>query len=588
MPQENSPIGITADQVTRIATEGAWDAQGQVRPEAVQLATNLVEALRTRGGTDLLPAELNELVTRTLDIAVPSFPEIRTPEGYRLSAHMLRQIAPGKHPLVVVPAGWTPVGWPLFEYAYLNLALKGYHVLAYTPRGLGWTTIPNTNLPWFGTSEGKVKVAGQPDWEDGSLVLTHAIEQLDPNGVGFLGESYGSGISQLVAANDSRVDVVVALSTWGNLATSLYHNGTRHLRAVAALLSLTGGEQADKFDAQELDILAKFADDREMGDVVAWGTERAPERYAGERQVPTFFSNTWHESLFPANQTLTCFNKLAAPKRLNMWIGDHAAPEGPGLIAPGPNLPLREAYAWLDHHLKGESNGVDSWPEVSNQVMFAYGADGTGQTARRDESASWSEVTTSTRVLNLTGAEPDSDGGLRTDQAVGWERTFTVGKEPEVVSMDLPLMSTGQEEWKGNPKSYVIDDIDRGRALVWLTDELEAADSVVALRIRGIPRLRLTVDSAEESATVVAYLLDIDPSGAARIITHEPNTLRLGGAVAAEWELQAAAYDVGHMHRLMLVVDGLDPLYSTDSQPDSRITITSTESTPAQLDLPLG
>ncbi|WP_228566749.1 CocE/NonD family hydrolase C-terminal non-catalytic domain-containing protein [Nocardia sp. SYP-A9097] len=588
MPQEDSTIGITTDQVTRIATEGAWDAQGQVRPEAVLLATNLVEALRTRSGAGLLPDELSELVTRTLNIAVPSFPKIRTAEGYRLSAHMLRQLTPGPHPLVVVPAGWTPVGWPLFEYAYLTLALKGYHVVAYTPRGLGWTTIPETDLPWFGTSEGKVKVAGQPDWEDGIRVLNFAIDQLQPSGVGFLGESYGSGISQLVAANDPRVDVVIALSTWGNLATSLYHNETRHLRAVAALLALTGGDQADKFDDKELDILAKFAENREMQDVVDWGTERAPERLAGNRAVPTFFSNTWHESLFPVNQVLTTFDKLSGPKRLNMWIGDHAVPEGPGLIGPGPNLPLHEAYMWLDYHLKGVENGVDGWPQVSNQVMFTYGPDVTTQPARREEQAEWSDVTVETRILHLTDMGPDGDGALGPDNAVGWERSFTVGKEPEVVSMDLPLMSTGQEEWKGNPKRYLTNEINRDHALIWTTRALAPTDSGVALRIRGIPRLRLTVDSAEEYATLVAYLLDVDPGGEARIITHEPNTIRLGGPVTVTWELQAAAYDVVDGHRVMLVIDGLDPLYSTASQTDSRITITAPAGDPAQLELPLG
>lgn len=147
MSQGDSTIGITADQVARIAVEGAWDAQGAVRPEAVQLATNLVESLRARSGAGLVPDQLGDVVAQALKVIVPTFPQIRTEEGYALSAHMLRQVSIGKRPLVVIPAGWTPVGWPLFEYAYLTLALKGYHVLAYTPRGIGWTTIPNTNLP---------------------------------------------------------------------------------------------------------------------------------------------------------------------------------------------------------------------------------------------------------------------------------------------------------------------------------------------------------------------------------------------------------------------------------------------------------
>ncbi|WP_218004140.1 alpha/beta fold hydrolase [Nocardia araoensis] len=592
-------VATTSEQLARIAVRGPWDAQGQVRPEAVQFASNLVSAVQKRSGKGLVPDDVADLVRRALEVAVPTFPRIEGAGGIGLSAHMLRQTTSRPCPLVVFPAGWTPVGWPLFEYAYLTLAWKGYHVLAYTPRGIGWSAIPGTELPWFGTSEGTVDVAGPLDRADGKKVLDYAIDALDPSGIAFMGESYGSGISQLVAAHDERVDVVVALSTWGNLATSLYDNGTRHLKAVEALVGLTGGEQADKFDDVALEILAKFAEGVDMDAVVEWGTERAPEHYVG-REIPTFFSNTWHEGLFPVNQVLETFEKLPRPKRLNMWIGDHAAPEGPGLIAPpmlgaGPNEPLREAYAWLDHYLKDEDNGVDAWPEISNQVMFTYvttPGSGNGQNvivdpARREEKASWSDVTTDTEVLALTDEREGGDGALTPDPTSGWQRSFTVGEEPEVVAMDK-LMTTGQEEWSGNPKIYRTGDIDRGRALVWSTGPLLAARGGVARQIRGIPRVRVTVDSSEDSATVIAYLLDVDENGSARIITHEPKTIESGLPATVSWELQAAAYDLPDGHRLMLVFDGMDPLYSSANKAGSTITISAADGAASCLELPLG
>lgn len=600
MSQGDPIVGTTSEQLARIAVQGPWDAQGQVRPEAVQFASNLVSAVRKRSGKGLVPDDVDDLVNRALNVAVPTFPRIEGAGGIGLSAHMLRQTTTRPCPLVVFPAGWTPVGWPLFEYAYLTLAWKGYHVLAYTPRGIGWTATPGTNLPWFGTSEGTVDVAGPWDRADGKKVLDYAIDELAPSGIAFMGESYGSGISQLVAAHDDRVDVVVALSTWGNLATSLYDNGTRHLKAVEALIGLTGGEQAEKFDEEALEILAKFAEGVDMDPVVEWGTERAPERYVGSRDIPTFFSNTWHEGLFPVNQVLETFEKLPRPKRLNMWIGDHAAPEGPGLIAPpmpgaGPNEPLREAYAWLDHYLKDEDNGVDAWPEISNQVMFTYvttpGA-GNGKNvivepARREEKASWADVTTDTEVLVLTDEREGGDGVLTPDSTGGWQRSFTVGEEPEVVAMDK-LMTTGQEEWSGNPKVYRIDEIDRGHALVWSTGPLLAARGGVARQIRGIPRLQVTIDSTDESATVVAYLLDVDENGSARIITHEPKTTESGLPATVSWELQAAAYDLPDGHRLMLVLDGMDPLYSSANKAGSTITVSAPDGAPSCLELPLG
>lgn len=600
MSQADPIVGTTSAQLARIAARGPWDAEGQVRPEAVQFASNLVSAVQKRSGRGLVPDDVADLVDRALDVAVPTFPRIEGAGGVGLSAHLLRQTTTRPCPLVVFPAGWTPVGWPLFEYAYLTLASKGYHVLAYTPRGIGWTAVPGTDLPWFGTSEGTVDVAGPWDRADGKKVLDYALDALEPSGIAFMGESYGSGISQLVAAHDDRVDVVVALSTWGNLATSLYDNGTRHLKAVEGLIGLTGGEQAEKFDEEALEILARFDEGVDMDPVVDWGTERAPESYVGSREIPTFFSNTWHEGLFPVNQVLETFEKLPRPKRLNMWIGDHAAPEGPGLIAPpmpgaGPNVPLREAYAWLDHHLKGEDNGVDAWPEISNQVMFTYvttpGA-GEGQNvivepARREEKASWADVTTDTEMLTLTDVREGGDGALTHDLATGWERGFTVGEQPEVVAMDK-LMTTGQQEWSGNPKIYRIDEIDGDHALAWSTGPLLASRGGVARQIRGIPRVQVTIDSSDETATVIAYLLDVDESGTARIITHEPKTTDSALPATVSWELQAAAYDVPDGHRLMLVLDGMDPLYSSANKVGATITISAPHGAPSCLELPLG
>ncbi|MET8653084.1 alpha/beta fold hydrolase [Nocardia aurea] len=596
MAKEDPSIGITTEQVARISEHGMWDADGSVRPEAVRMAATLVDAVRARSAEGRVPDELGDVVERALNMVVPTFHRIPGANGVGLSAHMLQQITTRPCPLVVIPAGWTPVGWPLFEYAYLTLALKGYHVVAYTPRGIGWTTFPGTNKPWIGTSEGTVDVAGPLDREDGRKVLDFAIEALAPSRVAFFGESYGSGISQLVAAEDDRVDAVVALSTWGNLATSLYDNGTRHTRTVAALLDLTGGDRADKFDADTLEILTRFEEGGDMDPVVEWGEERSPENYVGGAgPVPTFFCNTWHEGLFPPNQMLRTFRKLTGPKHLSMWIGDHAVPEGPGLIAPSltPNVALREAYAWLDHYLMDEDNGVDTWPEVTNQVMFTYVTTPAGdngdhviiEPARREQKRSWSAVTTDTETLILTGAHGSGDGALlpeATADTTGWRRSFSVGKEPEIVAMDA-ILSTGQREWEGNPKAYRVDEIDRGHALVWSTEPFASSR-----RIRGIPRVRLGIDSTESAATVIVYLLDVDADGVGRMITHEPMTVSSGLPATPVWEMQAAAYDMSPGHRLVVVVDSMDPHYSTDNILDATITVGSFDGAACFVEIPLG
>ncbi|MFF9838927.1 alpha/beta fold hydrolase [Streptomyces sp. NPDC013740] len=603
---------VTDADLAHVAANGLWAADGTVDPDAVRIGQTLAAAMEPGGSTDLLTHELAELVGQVRGIALPHLTAIEADDGIRLSAFTLRQLAPGPHPLVVLPAGWSPFGWAPFMYAYLTLAMKGYHVIAYTPRGLGLPGLPST-------SQGFVDVAGPNDWADGSAVIDYAVDHFGPTAIGFLGESYGSGISQLVAAHDDRVQAVVALSTWGDLATALYDNGVRHVAAVNALLKLTGGSPEDKFDDRNRAILEDFLAGRNMDAVVAWGRLRAPRSYVAQTEehgTPTFYSNTWHEGLFAANQVVETFDVLRVPKRLNMWIGDHAAPEGAGLIAPPAkpgdvNIPLQEAYAWLDHHLKGERNGVEDWPAIVNQVMFTYrtvpvrdpetgqptGVHEIVQPALRESRAEWGDVTTGTELLALTpGGGGGADGGLvpaGVAGPVGWERSFVAGVDTVATAMDR-IMETGKKEWAGSPKVYDTRKVDRTHALVWVSEPLSGAPAgggAAARRIRGIPRLRLTVRSTAPSASLFAYLFDVAEDETARIITHEPlnaDGLTPGRERRVDWRLQAAAYDLPDGHRLMLVIDSKDPLYADVSVVWTGTVVSSAEDAPALLELPLG
>ncbi|MER5726857.1 CocE/NonD family hydrolase C-terminal non-catalytic domain-containing protein [Streptomyces sp. NPDC002138] len=607
-----SVSAVTTAQLKKVAGDGIWGAGASVSAEAANLGEALVATLRGTATQSLLTPELQQLADSVLRVATVGFPWIEAEDGIKLAAHTIKLNTGEPRPLVILPAGWTPVGWPLFEYAHLCLALKGYHVLAYTPRGIGLTV----RLPGGGfadgpfTSGGTIDVGGPKDWADGTSVIDYAVRHFAPSRIGFLGESYGSGIGQLVAAHDERVDAVAALSTWGNLATSLYHHDTRHLAAVEVLLSLTGGPVERKFDEETQEILADFTANRNMERVVAWGTERAPETYVGTtnaRGVPTFISNTWHEGLFPVNQVLDTFNRLTVPKRLNLWIGDHAVPEGPGLTGPltgptGPNLAMSEAYAWLDHHLRGAANDVPTWPEVSNQVMFTYRTTtdpGSGRNtivtpAVREPRQTWDEVTTSTEQWYLAStATGDQDGLLGTHPAPGWSREFSAGGLTGATAMD-GIVQTGKDEWNGNPKVYATDEFDRKQLAVWTTGPLSTgADGQAARRIRGVPRVRLTVRSSAASTTLVAYLFDIAADNTARIVTHEPYTLSdlvPDQDTTVTWDLQAAAYDVPADHRLALVVNSRDKLYShaTAEGTSSTTTISSPPGEESCLHLPLG
>lgn len=626
-PQDDpaTPIPpVNTDQLVRIGADGIWAAGPSVDPEAANVGEALVAALQDAEQRRALTADLQRLVTDVQGIATVGFPRITAADGIKLSAFSIRLRTDEPRPVVVIPSGWTPLGWVLFAYAYLQLAKRGYHVLAYTPRGIGLTVRGLTgngsgsdgsggdgyiDAPW--TSQGTIDVAGPNDWSDGSTMIDYAQQLFTPSRVAFLGESYGSGIGQLVAAHDpaGRVDAVVALSTWGNLATALLANGTRHLAAVNALIEFTGGPAERKFDPATRQILRDFQNGENLDEVRAWATERAPESYLGPtnaRGIPTFFSNTWHETLFPVNQVLDTFNALTVPKHLNLWIGDHAAPEGAALTVPcsGPNLALDEAFAWLDHHLLGAANDVPAWPAVSSQVMFFPTV--------REGRPSWPELTTGTDRLYLAGPAPGGqDGGLGPSPASGWTASFTTGNLTEATAVDA-ILTTGQAEWRDEPKIYEIGKFDRRYLAAWTS-------SPGPRRIRGIPRVRLTVAGAGNAATLVAYLFDLAPDGTATIITHEPYTLTADTAdtpsgtesdtpsdaaasagtdtqdaaaglpaTTVAWRLQAAAYDVAAENRLMLVVSSRDQLYSDANPSFSTLQISSAAGDESCLELPLG
>ncbi|MFE5590731.1 alpha/beta fold hydrolase [Streptomyces sp. NPDC056549] len=580
-PDNHEITPVTANQLTKIQSSGIWASGTSVSADAGQLAEALVATLSGSAEQVLLPAELQELVAQVQAQATIGLPRITADDGIKLSAFTIRLKGDEQRPVVIVPAGWTPLGWTLFTYLYLKLALRGYHVLAYTPRGIGQTfPVPGggfVDAPF--TSGGTVDVAGPHDWADGSTVIDYAQQHFNPSKVAFLGESYGSGISQLVAANDpaGRVEAVVALSTWGDLAEALLGNDTRHVAAVDALSKFTGGPEERKFDAETRQLLDDFRKGTNLDDVRAWAQERSPLSYIDQtnaRGIPTFYSNTWHETLFPVNGALTTFERLTVPKHLNLWIGDHAAPEGAGLTVPGANVPVDEALAWLDHHILGIANEVPGWEPVRSQVMF--------EPTVRESLASWSDVTTSTEKLYL-GTNGGQDGTLGTAPAAGWTASFTTGELTEAKAVDEPL-KTGQQEWQGNPKTYLTGKFDRSYLATWVSP-------AGARRVRGTPRVHVNVTPAGAKATLVAYLFDLAPDGTARIITHEPYTLtgaKAGQAVTVTWNLQAAAYDVAADHKVMLVINAKDALYSDDNPALATLSVGSEAGAEAYLELPLG
>lgn len=517
-----------------------------------------VTALESGDVTGLAPARAAE-IAEVRSLAVFTRGKVTGADGDVLDAALWRHTGAQPRPVVVMPSPWTSLGWLAYAVQATRFATHGYNVLAYSARG-------------FAGSEGQVDVAGPLDVADGSRALDHIIERSTGpvTKIGFLGDSYGSGISQLVAAHDTRIDAVVALSTWGDLGEAFYENSTRHVAAVRALL--TAAAKA-RLSPQTQSVFDNVLADRDVQGTLRWAEARSPFSHIKElnrRQVPVFFSHAWHETLFPANQTLKMFNELTGPKRLAVSIGDHSGPEMTGMLGL-PNRIWSDAHRWFDHHLKGIDNGIGDEGQVLGEVMWSK---------TLEPRPTWPSLTEQVCRLHLA-----DDGELGEDPQAGWTATVLCGMDTPATVADR-IVESGYAEIAGRPKIYPTQDIDRTVAAVWTADP--AAETV---RLRGIPRLRVTYRAANPGSTFVAYLLDVAPDGDAHLVTHAPYSdldSPPDSLISADIELQATAYDVPREHRLMLVIDARDPFYGDANLPRATLAFTSPEATPSYLDLPLG
>ncbi|MFJ1568823.1 CocE/NonD family hydrolase [Streptomyces erythrochromogenes] len=517
-----------------------------------------VSALESGDVTGLPPARAAE-VAEARALAVFTRGKVTGADGDLLDAALWRHTGAQPRPMIVMPSPWTNLGWLAYAVQATLFAARGYNVIAYSARG-------------FAGSEGQVDVAGPLDVADGSRALDHLIERSTGpvTKIGFLGDSYGSGISQLVAAHDTRVDAVVALSTWGDLGEAFYENSTRHVAAVKALLKAAAKARLSPQTQSVFDNVLTGSDVR---GTLRWTEVRSPFTHIKElnrRQVPVFFSHAWHETLFPTNQTLRMFNELTGPKRLALSIGDHSGPEMSGVLGL-PNRIWTDAHRWFDHHLKDVDNGIGDEGQFIGEVMWSK---------TLEPRPTWPSVTEELQRLYL------ADGGeLGPEAEAGWTATVLCGMDTPATVADK-VVESGYAEMAGRPKIYLTEDMDRTVAAVWTAEP--AAETV---RLRGTPRLRVTYRAANPGSTFVAYLLDTAPDGSAHLVTHAPYSdleSPPDSLISADIELQATAYDVQRGHRLMLVIDARDPFYADANLPRATLAFTSPEATPSYLDLPLG
>lgn len=455
-------------------------------------------------------------------------------------------------PLVVMP---TPWGSDVSTYDGIasKLAAKGYDVVSYTQRG-------------FETSSGLIDFAGTRTQADAHTVITWALDRTraNPQRIGMFGVSYGAGISLITAAHDPRIKAVVALSTWADMASSFEPNGTPSTLAVGALVTNGRG----RFDSSVEPFVKSVGSPSDFTtQLKSISPARSPETYTAQlnKNAPAvFLANGFEDSIFPPQQLIGFFDKLTTPKRLQLAEGDHGGPELNALQGK-PDATVTSAIQWLDHYLRGVDNGANTQAPIQLRDVITHAVHGY---------STW-PATTSADVEPL--GTPSSTDAIGSSGA--WSTTISSGTSPgsgfnATLNIQyghayvLPLMDTHSI----TPHSAAV-----------FTGPTLAANSLVS----GTPAVHLDVTSSGTSATVYAYLYDVD-GHTAGLMSMEPYTVQTtpNTATTVSFSMQPISWTVRKGHHLMLLLDTANLRYQSPTPAGTKITFSSTASDQATVTIP--
>jgi putative CocE/NonD family hydrolase len=482
--------------------------------------------------------------------------DITSRDGVVLKSNVIAPTSPGRHAGIVFVASWG-----LNDFQYLaqakQLAEHGYVVLSYTARGF-----------WF--SGGAIDVGGPRDVADASSAIDWLIANtnVDAGRIGIVGLSYGGGISLLAAAKDPRIRAVASMSGWADLAESMAGGRTRRaqstffLQAVARIVGRPSAEMTQVLDDYWADRNTEY---REQ-----WARARSARHSvdAINRNKPAvLMTHAFGDSVFPANQMVDFYGALTVPKRLELTPGDHATVELPGLAGLA-NQAWTSLRRWFDQYLRGIDTGIGDEPGV---VVRPHGSSAV------ESYPDWERVSTRTDRAGL-GAPTGwtATGTLGGPAAAGWSQTIRAGVDTPATA-GIALLTNGLEGLTGIPPTLWLASVSRHDAGVWVSDRYPADT-----RVRGVPRLHLSVSSSRPAGTVFAYLYDLNAAGLGRLVSHGPISWT-AGTTAVDLPMQVTAFDLPAGHRLALVVDTKDPQYLDANSHDSTITFTGH----SWLDLPV-
>ncbi|HEY4454778.1 MAG TPA: CocE/NonD family hydrolase [Pseudonocardiaceae bacterium] len=480
--------------------------------------------------------------------------------GTALRGFVITPSGPGPFPLLVMPSSW---GAPDLEYVGEGAKLAyqdGYEVISYTSRG-------------FYDSGGQIDVAGPQTMADVSKVIDWALANTpaDPNEIGVAGISYGAGQALLAAGMDSRIKAVAAMDAWSDLASSLYPNRTVSSLGADALIAAANLTGRPGPDLQQIEKDYAAGDIKDILPLAATRSAINEMPAINRNGAAVMIANDWEDSLFPPQQLVDFYNQLTGAKRLLLEPGDHGTASGPGAIGL-PNEVWDSVANWFDHYLRGVDNGANTQAPI--QLKPANG----GSWA---DYPSWSAVTAAHNTYYLSGPSGiEPTGSLGSSASAGWRSGIAAGVDT-IADSGVPFLTGALQEYANIPVGVSIPLVARGFGAVW-----SGPSYAQGLAVTGAPVLHATVTPSAANTSLFAYLYDVDALGSGSLITSTPYSLldaTPGQAQSVDIALQPISWIVPSGHHLALVVDTVDPRYTSSSSIGSGVIFSSPAGNPSTL-----
>jgi ABC-2 type transport system ATP-binding protein len=439
-----------------------------------------------------------------------------------------------------------------------DLAGLGYAVLAYTARG-------------FGRSGGEIHL-DSPDYEvrDAQRLLDWLAARPevrkdgdgDPR-VGVVGGSYGGGLALLLAAQDQRVDAIVPMITWSDLARSFLPEATGgnpvdgvFKKGWAGLFfGGSAGVGTDpacgRFARDVCDMYQRTATTgRATPEAVDLLRRSSPATVLDRVKAPTLLIQGEADTLFPLSEADANARGIAAngtPVRVAWFTGGHDGGDGPRSDRDRVRFLTAQ---WLDHYVKGEGDAQANsftWSRVAGFDAMDRGLVTNGYSV--DDYPGLSG--TASQRIPLAGppqpiANPPGGNPAAISAIPGGGSLTAAASEVGGLVGDLP-----------------------GQHAIFQSEPLAEAVDIV-----GAPTVSIRAAAPEGEAVLFVKLYDVDENGAATLPGGIVAPVRLTGlpadpaqARAVTVTLPAIVRRVEAGHRLRVVVATSDQGYATPAQP---------------------